>query len=164
VEADVKVAIAMTVLKVVGGSATLAELYSMDFTRDVCLIGHSGAADPMIATERGTLRKSAVFHGKPGGGFLTQFSPTLGPVTLLSLTQDSDGDYRFVVAEGDVVPGKVLHLGDTNAPVRFRQGVRAFIDAWAYRGPTHHATLGRGHHAAVLAKAAKLLGVPIESV
>ena len=164
VEADVKAAIAMTVLKAVGGSATLAELYSMDFTRDVCLIGHSGAADPMIAAERGTLRKSAVFHGKPGGGFLTQFSPAPGPVTLLSLAQDRDGEYRFIVAEGEIVPGKVLRLGDTNAPVRFRQGVREFVDAWANHGPTHHATLGRGHHAAVLGKAAKLLDVPIERV
>ena len=29
-----------------------------------------------------------VFHGKVGGGYLTQFYPPVGPVTYLAITQD----------------------------------------------------------------------------
>ena len=40
-----------------------------------------------------------VFHGKTGGGYLTQFYPPVGDVTYLGITQDKDGHFKFVVAE-----------------------------------------------------------------
>ena len=41
-----------------------------------------------------------VFHGKTGGGYLTQFSPPTGPITYLAITQDMNGNFKFVAAEG----------------------------------------------------------------
>ena len=164
VEADLKVAIAMILMKSIGGSATLAELYSMDFANDICLIGHSGAGDPDISEHKSLLTMSAVFHGKPGSGFMTQFSPALGPVTLAALTQDAQGNYRLVVAEGELENGKVLQLGDTNARFRFRDGLRTFVTRWSLFGPTHHASLGRGHHAQSFHKLGQLLGVAVDEV
>ena len=49
-----------------------------------------------------------VFHGKTGGGYLTQFYPHLGPVTYLGITQDKDGHFKFVVAEGVNEPGPIF--------------------------------------------------------
>ncbi|MGX2009565.1 sugar isomerase, partial [Enterobacter asburiae] len=95
VEADVKTAIALTLMKSLAGSATLTELYSMDFNQDLCIVGHSGAGDPDIADEKSLLKMSAVFHGKPGSGFLTQFTPATGPVTMASVTQGADGQYML---------------------------------------------------------------------
>lgn len=164
VEADMKVAIAMLTLKTVAGCATLAELYSMDFDDDVVIIGHSGAGDPAISSTPPRLAMSEVFHGKSGKGYLTQFFPGPGPITLLSLMQDEQGDYRLVAAEGEIVEGPTLQLGDTNARVRFPQGLRAFIRAWSAAGPTHHGVLGYGHHVASLERAAVALNVPIEII
>lgn len=164
VESDIKVSIAMNILKIVGGSATLAELYSMDFNKGVCIVGHSGAGDPDIGDKKGVLKLSEVFHGKPGSGFLTQFFPAPGPATLVGLTQDAGGEYRLVVAEGELVEGQIMQLGDTNSLFKFRRGLREFANAWAMRGPTHHSTLGRGHHASALAKAGLVLGIPVDIV
>ena len=55
VEGDIKAGLAMMILKTLAGNATLAELYSMDFNRDVCIIGHSGAGDAAISSRRPTL-------------------------------------------------------------------------------------------------------------
>jgi L-arabinose isomerase len=164
VEADVKVAFAMLTLKTLGGSATLAELYSMDFDDDIIIIGHSGAGDPAISGEQPRLALSEVFHGKSGKGYLTQFYPRHGDTTLLSLTQDVHGDYRMVAAEGEIVPGPTLQLGDTNARVRFPQGIRRFTRDWSAFGPTHHGVMGCGHHANNLSRVANALGVPLDIV
>ncbi|KQV08675.1 hypothetical protein ASC89_12835 [Devosia sp. Root413D1] len=164
VEADIKVAVAMLLLKTLGGSATLAELYSMDFDDDVVIIGHSGAGDPAISREPARLAMSEVFHGKSGKGYLTQFFPGPGPVTLLSMTQGADGDFQLVAAEGEIVPGPTLQLGDTNARVRFPQGLRRFVNEWSRPGPTHHGVLGYGHHAEGLRAASIALNLPLQMV
>ena len=55
-----------------------------------------------------------VFQGKTGGGYLTQFYTYTGPVTYLAITQDKDGNFKFVVAEGVNEEGPILSFGDTN--------------------------------------------------
>ncbi|MDB5505373.1 MAG: sugar isomerase [Devosia sp.] len=164
VEADIKAAFAMLILRTIGGSATLAELYSMDFDADVVIIGHSGAGDPAISATPPRLAMSEVFHGKSGRGYLTQFYPGPGPVTLLSLTQDATGDFRMVAAEGEIVAGPAIELGDTNSRVRFPGGLRRFIRAWSALGPTDHGVLGYGHHTEALQRASIALNLPLDIV
>ena len=164
VEADIKTAIAILLMKSLAGSGMLAELYSMDFHQDLCIIGHSGAGDPDIADQKSLLRMSPVFHGKPGSGFLTQFTPACGPITLASITQEPGGGYALVVAEGEIVAGKTLQLGDTNGLFRHRAGLRAFVNNWSSYGPTHHTAMGRGHHAQAFHKLGQLLSIPVHEV
>lgn len=164
VEGDIKCAIAMIILKRLAGSATLAELYSMDFNADVCLIGHSGAGDPNISERKPTLAVTKVFHGKSGQGYTTQFYPQLGPVTLLAIAQTDQGGYQMIVAQGECVEGPLLDLGDTNCRVRFDCGLTTFVNQWSAHGPTHHAVLGQGHHLAALRRVALLLNISLEVV
>ena len=100
VEGDMKVAMAMSILKTISGTGQLSEMYSIDFNDDICIIGHSGSGDADISDKKPTMKIVKVFHGKTGGGYLTQFYPYLGPVTYLAITQDGDGNFKFVVAEG----------------------------------------------------------------
>ena len=65
-----------------------------------------------------------VFHGKTGGGYLTQFYPYTGPVTYLAITQDKDGNFKFVVAESVNEEGPILSFGDTNMRTRFTCGAK----------------------------------------
>ena len=162
VEADMKVALAMLILKTLAGSATLAELYSMDFDDDLVIIGHSGAGDPAISGRSPSLSMSEVFHGKSGRGYLTQFYPKAGDVTLLSLTQDARGGYRMVAAEGTIVEGPTLNLGDTNSRVRFADGLRRFVHRWSSFGPTHHGVLGHGHQIEALRSVSTALDLPLD--
>ncbi|MFA6829325.1 MAG: arabinose isomerase, partial [Bacilli bacterium] len=124
VEGDMKVSMAMSILKTIAGSGQLSEMYSIDFNDDIAIIGHSGSGDADISEKKPTMKIVKVFHGKSGGGYLTQFYPHLGPVTYLAITQDGEGHFKFVVAEGINEPGKILSFGDTNMRTRFTCGAR----------------------------------------
>lgn len=165
VEGDIKVAIAMSILKTIAGTGQLSEMYSIDFDEDVCIIGHSGSGDADISRARKpTMKIVPVFHGKTGGGYLTQFYPPTGDVTYLALTQDANGAFKFVVAEGVNQDGPIFTFGDTNMRTKFSIGAREFVNRWSEAGPTHHMAAAIGRHADTIAKVAKILDVPVEVI
>lgn len=134
VEGDMKVAMAMSILKTISGMGQLSEMYSIDFNEDICIIGHSGSGDADISlAHKPTMKIVKVFHGKVGGGYLTQFYPPVGPVTYLAITQDKDGNFKFVVAEGENQPGPIFTFGDTNMRTKFSIPCREFVNRWAGR-------------------------------
>ena len=164
VEGDMKVAMAMSILKTISGTGQLSEMYSIDFNDDICIIGHSGSGDADISDKKPTMKIVKVFHGKTGGGYLTQFYPYTGPVTYLAITQDADGHFRFVVAEGVNEEGKILSFGDTNMRTRFTCGAREFVNRWSEAGPTHHMAAATGRHIDTILKVAKIFNVPVDIV
>ena len=164
VEGDMKVAMAMSILKTISGSGQLSEMYSIDFNDDVCIIGHSGSGDADISYKKPTMKIVSVFHGKVGGGYLTQFYPKLGPVTYLGITQDENGYFKFVVAEGINEEGKILSFGDTNMRTRFTCGAKEFMNKWSLAGPTHHMAACSGHYIDVILKVAKIFNVKVEVI
>ena len=164
VEGDMKVAMGMSILSTIAGEGQLAEMYSIDFNDDTAIIGHSGSGDARISGKKPTMKIVKVFHGKTGGGYLTQFYPRLGPVTYLAITQDGDGNFRFIVAEAENIDKKVLSIGDTNNRVQFTCGAREFVNRWSLAGPTHHFAEATGRHIDTILKVAKILNVPVEIV
>lgn len=164
VEGDIKAGIAMLILKQICGSANLAELYSMDFNDDVVIVGHSGASDPCIADQKPVLKTTDVFHGKSGKGFTTQAVPREGPITMLAVTMQENGQFIMVAAEGTVAAGDVLLLGDTNCRIRFAIPMREFVNRWCLTGPSHHAVMGSGHHVESLKAVAKVLNIALEVI
>lgn len=164
VEGDMKVAMAMSIMKTICGTGQLSEMYSIDFDKDICIIGHSGSGDADISSKKPTMKIVPVFHGKTGGGYLTQFYPHLGPVTYLGITQDKDGNFKFVVAEGINEDGPIFTFGDTNMRTRFSIGAREFSNKWSEAGPTHHMAAGSGRHIDTILKVAKILNVPVDVI
>lgn len=165
VEGDMKVAIAMSILKTISGTGQLSEMYSIDFPEDIVIIGHSGSGDADISTaKKPTLKVVPVFHGKTGGGYLTQFYPGYGTITFLGITQDGDGNFKFVVAEGENVNGPIFTFGDTNMRMKFSIGAREFMDRWNETGPTHHMAACLGSQTDTILKVAKILNVPVDVV
>ena len=164
VEGDMKVAMGMSILSTIAGEGHLAEMYSIDFNDDTAIIGHSGSGDFRISGKKPTMKIVKVFHGKTGGGYLTQFYPRLGPVTYLAITQDGDGNFKFIAAEAENIDGKVLSIGDTNNRVKFTCGAREFVNRWSLAGPTHHFAEATGRHIDTIIKVAKVLNVPVEIV
>ncbi len=165
VEGDMKVAMAMSILKTIAGTGQLSEMYSIDFNEDICIIGHSGSGDADISqTKKPTMKIVPVFHGKTGGGYLTQFYPPVGDVTYLAITQDMNGNFKFVVAEGVNEEGPIFTFGDTNMRTRFSIGAREFVNRWSEAGPTHHMAAAAGRHIDTILKVAKIMNVPCEIV
>lgn len=165
VEGDMKVAMAMSVMKTISGSGQLSEMYSVDFDDDICIIGHSGSGDAAISTaKKPTMKIVPVFHGKTGGGYLTQFYPPAGEITYLALTQDGDGKFRFIAAEGVNEDGDIFGFGDTNMRTRFSCGARAFVNEWSQAGPTHHMAAGLGRQVGIIKKVGCILDIPVEVI
>lgn len=165
VEGDIKGGIAMFILKAIGGNANLAELYSMDFDDDICLVGHSGGADPDISDEKIQLKIAKVFHGKAGKGYTTQAVVREGPITLFALKMDCDGKFKFICSEGQCEKGDVLQFGDTNCRVRANKiSMREFVNKWSMEGPSHHGVMGTGHHKDALKAVAKIFNIPFVSI
>ena len=136
--------------------------------------GKAGVLDSMLIPAFSMLIKQGtacavegdmkVFHGKTGGGYLTQFYPYTGPVTYLAITQDKDGNFKFVVAEGVNEEGPILSFGDTNMRTRFTCGAREFVNRWSEAGPTHHMAAATGRHIDTILKVAKIFNVPVDIV
>ena len=165
VEGDIKVAMAMSILKTIAGTGQLSEMYSIDFNEDICIIGHSGSGDADISqAKKPTMKIVDVFHGKTGGGYLTQFYPPAGDVTYLGITQDMNGKFKFVVAEGVNEDGPIFTFGDTNMRTRFSIGAREFCNQWSEAGPTHHMAAAVGRHIDTILKVAKILDVPVDII
>lgn len=73
-----------------------------------------------------------------------EFDVRHGPVTLVGLGQTRDGRYRIVAAEGEVVGGPRLKIGNTTSRVDFGVDPGEWTDAWSASGVGHHWALATG--------------------
>lgn len=158
-EGDLKNAVAMKVMDVLGTGGSYTEFYAMDFDEQFVLMGHDGPAHLAIGDRQPILRGLGIYHGKAGAGVSVEFNVKTGPVTIFSCTQTRDGRLKFLAAEGESIPGPILRIGNTNSRIRFGLGPAEFVDAWCTEAPTHHCALGVGHVAGQLAKFARLQGL-----
>jgi L-arabinose isomerase len=158
-EYDLKTCVAMLIMDRLEMGGSFAEFHPVDFRRDSVLVGHDGPHHINIADRRPVLRSLLQYHGKPGSGASVEFSIREGPITLLSVTLDGSGAFRFVLAEGQSLRGPIPPTGNTNTHGRFEPDVRTFLRRWCAQGPTHHFALGVGHRAHVIQHLADLLGI-----
>jgi L-arabinose isomerase len=160
-EGDLKNAIAMKVMDVLGAGGSYTEFYAMDFREQFVLMGHDGPGHIVISDRKPLLRGLGLYHGKAGFGVSVEFSVKHGPVTIFSCTQTRSGQLKFLVAEGESIPGPILQIGNTNSRIRFKLPPAEFVDAWCAQAPTHHCALGVGHVAPILHKFSRLQGLPL---
>jgi L-arabinose isomerase len=160
-EYEVKNAIAMKIMDLLGAGGSFTEYYAMDLRAELVLMGHDGPGHPGIAAGKLKVRPLQVYHGKVGNGLSVEMSVKHGPVTLLSVVEDREHGFKLLVAEGESVAGEIMEIGNTNSFYRFSPGVREFVERWNSHGPAHHCAIGTGHIANKLAKVASLLDLPI---
>ncbi|MET3113156.1 L-arabinose isomerase [Pedobacter sp. CG_S7] len=158
-EYEIKNVQAMKIIDSFGAGGSFTEYYAMDFNDDVVLMGHDGPCHPRIAEGKVKVRPLEVYHGKVGNGLSVEMSVSHGAVTLLSVVETGDGTLKFLVAEGESVPGSILEIGNTNSRYRFSIGSRNFVEAWNKQGPAHHCAIGKGNLASKIKKLGEVLKV-----
>lgn len=158
-EFDIKTLIAMLIMDRFGIGGSFAEFHPIDFDYGTVLVGHDGPHHINIADGRPVIRSLKKYHGKPGSGASVEFRLKTGPITMLSISQKSAGEFKFVVAEGQSEDRPIPPSGNTNTHGRFGPDIRRFLEDWIGAGPTHHFALGIGHHAKSVELIAGCLGI-----
>lgn len=158
-EYEIKNAQAMKIMDSFGAGGSFTEYYAMDYQEDLILMGHDGPGHIAIAEGKTKVKPLRVYHGKVGSGLSVEMAVKNGPVTLLSVVEDTRGGLLLLVAEGSSVPGPILQIGNTNSRYKFDCGAKRFVEAWNEQGPAHHCAVGIGHISAKLEKFAKILGL-----
>jgi L-arabinose isomerase len=149
----------MLIMDRLGAGGSYTEIYAMDLQEQFVLMGHDGPGHIAISDQRPVLRKLKLYHGKRGFGVSVEFKVKLGAVSLLGTTQRADGKLKFLVAEGESLPGPTFRIGNTNSRIRFAIDPATFITRWSEAGPTHHVALGVGAVGGLLEKVGYLLDV-----
>lgn len=158
-ESDLKTLIALLIMDRLGIGGSFAEFHPVDFNEGFVLVGHDGPHNIAIAEGKPVLRSLKKYHGKPGHGAGVEFKIKEGPITMLSVNSTYDGKFKFVIAEGESVAGPIPPTGNTNTRGFFKPDVKTFLKRWISEGPTHHFSLGTGHHAATIQKVANYLNI-----
>ena len=163
-EYEIKNVQAMKIMDSFGAGGSFTEYYAMDFKDDVVLMGHDGPGHTKIAEGKIKVRPLNVFHGKVGKGLSVEMSVKHGPVTLLLVAEKTDGNLILLVVEGELVPGLILEIGNTNSRYKFPIGARKFVNNWNIHGPAHHCAVGIGHIASKIKKLGELLEMEVVQI
>jgi len=158
-EGDVKTAMAMKIMDLLGAGGMFVEFFSMDFDENFFLFGHDGPANINVADGKARLQHLTVHHGKTGHGLGIDFKIPNGPVTLLNLTQFAAGSkFKLIYTTAQAIPGDILNIGNPNCRVRVSRPMHEFMDAWCQQGPSHHIALGLGDKSQELEALAEAIG------
>jgi L-arabinose isomerase len=146
-EGDVKTAMAMKILTLLGAGGMFLEFFAMDFDENFILMGHDGPSNIDVAAKPPRLQHLNVHHGKSGHGLGIDFEMRQGRVTLLNLIQFDSGDtFKLIYTIAEVIPGETLAIGNPNCRVRVNRPIHEFMDTWCQQGPSHHIAMGVGDH------------------
>jgi L-arabinose isomerase len=149
-EGDPMTAALMSAAQNLLGTTQFTEMYAMDFARDAFLMSHMGEGNWALARADRPVRLIKRSLGIGGlddpPTFLFQYET--GPCTLASLLALSDGRFRLVVSEGEILdteelPGLEMPYGF----FRPASGVEACASGWLRAGGPHHQVLNPGHRA-----------------
>ena len=155
-ESDMKTCMSMYTTSSLGGGGSFAE-YGVDLEDDVMLVGHDGPHDIRISDGKPTIRGLGLYHGKRGHGISVEFSLKTGPITMLGLSSDVRGRFKFISAEAESQRGPIPLMGNSLTRAALNRDVGQFVVDWAKAGNTHHLGLSVGHNAGIIEKLCKTL-------
>lgn len=158
-EGDLKTCIAMKICDILGKGGSFCEIVVTDYEDGTILLGHDGPFHLAIAEGKPILRGLGVYHGKQGTGVSVEAKVKTGDITNISCTQTIDGKLKFIITEAQSTDGKIMTIGNTQTPVRFKKDPDSYMDEWFAEAPTHHFAMSIGHNGSLFEKVGKLLEI-----
>jgi len=144
-EGDIKAAMAMLVLNMLGGGGMFMEFMSLDFNENVFLAGHDGPSNVDMAQGKPLLENLSVHHGKTGEGLGINFKMKEGICTILNISQfGTEKPFKLIYTIGEIVSGDILKIGNPNCRVKIEKPFHIFFNDWCQQAPGHHSALGMG--------------------
>jgi L-arabinose isomerase len=156
-EGDLKTALAMKVCDILEVGGSFCEIVVTDYEEGTILLGHDGPFHIAISKGKPLLRGMGLYHGKQGTGVSVEAKVRKGPITTLNVTQTMEGKLKMIISEGMSTDGKIMAIGNTQTPVRFKKHPDEYMEQWFNEAPTHHFAMSVGHNAALLRKVAELM-------
>jgi len=164
-EGDVKTAMAMKILDLLGAGGMFVEFFAIDYDENFLLMGHDGPSNINMSEGRPSLQHLDVHHGKTGHGLGIDFEVLKGPATMLNVSQFNAGDtFKLIYTTAEIVPGEILNIGNPNCRVKIGRPIDEFFDSWCQQGPSHHIALGIGDHSEELEAFAEAMNFQIVRV
>ncbi len=164
-EGDVKSALGLKLMDLLGAGGMFTEFFSMDYEEDFILMGHDGPANINMSKGKPRLQHLKVHHGKSGHGLGIDFDMATGMVTLLNITQFGEMDtFKLLYTVGEIVPGPILKIGNPNCRVKVKMPLHEFIDQWCQAGPSHHIVLGYGDKSVAIETFAESMGFATQQI
>ena len=155
-ESDMKTCMAMFTTSAIGAGGSFAE-YGLDIADNVVLVGHDGPHDIRISDAKPTIRGLGLYHGKRGHGISVEFNLKTGPITILGLSTDVNGKFRFIGTEAESQRGPLPQNGNSITRAYVERDVNQFVVDWTKAGNTHHMSLCLGHNNGTIRKLASVL-------
>lgn len=158
-EGDLKTAMAMKILDLIGGGGMFLEFFATNFEENIVLVGHDGPCNTNVAASKPKLQLLDVLHGKTGFGLGIDFHMNQGPCTLLNLSQfGTVTPFKLIYSIAEVVPGPILNIGNPNCRIKLEKSMQEFFNDWSQQGPNHHIALGVGDYSDEIEAFAERIG------
>lgn len=161
---DVPTAVAMLILKSLGGQSQYGDCVMTDLERDFVLLTNTGEGDPAIARTDGRkcLIQNENYPGVRGCGANPLFQCRSGSATMVAFSPQkaSRGGHVIVAALGEVLGVSYDDTRVTTAAFRFRN--RSSVDGydhWCRAGAPHHGGLTLGDYTEHIRHIGELWGV-----
>lgn len=158
-EGDLKTCIAMKICDIVDKGGSFCEIVVTDYEDGTILLGHDGPFHLDIAQGKPLLRGLSVYHGKQGTGISVEAKVKTGAITNLACTQTVEGKLKFIITEAESTNGKIMTIGNTQTPVKFKKDPDSYMDEWFAEAPTHHFAMSVGHNASLFEKIARVMNI-----
>jgi L-arabinose isomerase len=160
-EGDVNCAVGQLILQELAGQATTVENYVIDFENNAVMFSHDGHGNPALATPGEVKVKHSIYYnGVNGFGAGFEFAYQPGPVTNLAVVTVGEGQWRFVISEGEFLPFPPRPI---SAPqTLFRHDtlpIDEWCNEWCAAGAPHHMAAAQGRWAGHLLEVARMLGI-----
>ena len=147
--------------------SNFTEMYTMDFTKKAIIFCHAGEGN--WATHRKDMKVRLIDRYLGEGGLSNPpthiFTPEVGRATLTSLVYKGAGQFRMVMAVGDILPKSDLQRCEM--PYFFWRpdiGIESCVEAWLQSGGTHHEVISLGDLSRRWKMLCSMLGVEVVTV
>lgn len=127
--------------------ANFTEMYTMDFKKNAIIFCHAGEGN--WATHRKDMKVRLIDRYLGEGGLNNPpthiFTPEVGTATLTSLAYKGQGQFRLVLAKGEILDKS--NLTGCEMPYFFwrpNSGIERCVESWLKFGGTHHEVINLG--------------------